>query len=240
VSLFVSFLGGGRQTDNRADRANLVCPGGESTKARIKSGLISGHKRFGWYHKSKILLGVEKPMESACVAGFTPSQNGLPFPNSWPDGLPVFRVPTPFGRWNIGNAKAGVCGGMVYAVIDLFQFARPVPTKPTEEVFAYCARRLLESWDLPFGWGRYYDWQLRPDASAVVAGVRLRAGTTYLTAAEEWPRIKQELDAGRLAPLGLVNERSLSPLALGRNHQVLAYGYEATDQEVRLQIYDPN
>ncbi len=41
-------------------------------------------------------------------------------------------------------------------------------------------------------------------------------------------------------PLGLVTVASVSPLLLGRNHQVLACSYQAARTSVRLQVYDPN
>ena len=37
--------------------------------------------------------------------------------------------------------------------------------------------------------------------------------------------MRRELDAGRLAALGLIRPRSRNPLRLGENHQVLAWGY---------------
>jgi hypothetical protein len=40
--------------------------------------------------------------------------------------------------------------------------------------------------------------------------------------------------------LGLVRVASLNPFQLTRNHQVMAYGYDLTDEAVSLCIYDPN
>ena len=49
------------------------------------------------------------------------------------------------------------------------------------------------------------------------------------------------LDAGNLCVLGLVTTASVNPADLGRNHQVLAYGYELDDSNrLTLLIYDPN
>jgi hypothetical protein len=56
----------------------------------------------------------------------------------------------------------------------------------------------------------------------------------------EWPAIKADLDAGVPVPLGLVRVKSSNPLALGHNHQVLAYGYDVMGSAVTLSIYDPN
>jgi hypothetical protein len=55
-----------------------------------------------------------------------------------------------------------------------------------------------------------------------------------------WPRIRDEIDAGRLAQVGLVRATGINPRALTQNHQVLAYAYESSADEVQLRIYDPN
>lgn len=161
------------------------------------------------------------------MSAFAPSTHGFPFPNAWPDGMPVLDVPTPFGRVPVGNARAGVCGGMVFAALDLFSYRLPVPREPTPEVFRYLVRRLFDSWDLPFGGLRYYTWQARPRLAR-------------LTVEEEWPRVRAVLDAGQPAPLGLVQVHSLDPRQIGRNHQVLAYGYGVSGGAVSLRVYDPN
>jgi hypothetical protein len=176
------------------------------------------------------------------VSGFLPSKHGFPFPNSYPPGTPVVTVPTPFGKLRIGDAGLGVCGGMAYAAVDLFRSGRPVPPEPSPEVFGYLCRRLLDSFDFPFGFLRYYAWQMRPDASRFLSGVRVLNGVSRLTAVEEWPKVKAQLDAGSPAPLGLVKVRtySLNPWHLGKNHQVLAYGYALQGETAEVFVYDPN
>jgi hypothetical protein len=170
-----------------------------------------------------------------------PSRHGFPFPNWFPPGTPVIEVPTPFGRVPIGDAGGGVCGGMVFTALDLFAAGAAVPAEPTPAVVRHLGRRLLDSFDLPFGVLRYYDWQRRPLASRLVGGVRVRAGVSALTAAE-WPRVRAALDATGAATLGLVKAHSFDPRAMGRHHQVLAYAYtsdEATGK-VAVKVYDPN
>ena len=58
----------------------------------------------------------------------------------------------------------------------------------------------------------------------------------------QWPRVRRELDAGRLAALGLIRVPSRNPLRLGENHQVLAYGYglDEPSGSLLIAIYDPN
>jgi hypothetical protein len=56
----------------------------------------------------------------------------------------------------------------------------------------------------------------------------------------EWPKAKLELDAGRLALIGLIRIASWNPMQLTRNHQVMAYGYAEDGRGVTLDLYDPN
>jgi hypothetical protein len=161
------------------------------------------------------------------VTGFVPSVHGLPFANCWPEGKPVLEVPTPFGRVPLGNARLGLCGGMVFTALDLFHARRPVPACPTPAAYRYIARRQVESLRLPFGAMRYYAWQTRRDL-----GRR--------TAAVEWPRVKAALDAGHPATLGLVLVHSRDPRTTVKNHQVLAYGYSRSGDVLALHTYDPN
>ena len=68
----------------------------------------------------------------------------------------------------------------------------------------------------------------------------MQAGVSALTV-EEWPRVQTALDAGQLAPLGLVKAHSFDPREIGKNHQVLAHAYDlADDGTLTLKVYDPN
>jgi len=177
------------------------------------------------------------------IPNFSASANGFPFCNSFPRGTPVVEVRTPFGRIPFGDAAGGLCGGMVFGAMDFHgPVARPIPEIASDEVIGYLTRRLLDSWSLPFGVLKYYDWQRRPGATKWIAGVRAISGLNRLTTVGEWPRIRTALDAGRFAPLGVVNSRGFGLRELPRNHQVLAHGYDfdAATQEVTLRIYDPN
>ena len=185
---------------------------------------------------------------SARVAGFTPSLNGFHFINAFPHE-PDFKVPLPgIGSLPIGDASNGVCGGMVYAVRDIFQTSglAPVaatdPPAPGTPLFSYVVDRLIESYDLAgLGVLRYYEWMITPDGDTGVPPLLVRRGVSWMTIREQWPSIRGELDAGRLCCLGLVTVAGLSPAQLGENHQVLAYGYDVdADANLTLHIYDPN
>ena len=85
------------------------------------------------------------------VAGFLPSMNGLHFANSWPDEPDItIPMPSPFPPITIGQASNGLCGGMVYSVLDLFN-AGQVPPATTQNpadrspAFNYIVQRLLDS-----------------------------------------------------------------------------------------------
>jgi hypothetical protein len=174
-------------------------------------------------------------------AGFLPTKHGFPFPNCYPCGCPVIDLPTPFGRLRVGDASGGLCGGMVFAALDLYLLGVLRPAEPTPGVVRYFCRRLLASWNFPFGVLRYYAWQCRPGSSRFLAGVRVLDGLARLTA-DEWPRVRASLDAGMPVPLGLVKAHSLSPRRLPLNHQALAYGYELDEAtgDLTVRVYDPN
>src|SRR5262249_9914098 len=156
-------------------------------------------------------------MPSVSVPGFLPSTCGFRFANFFVP-QPLIRVPLAgLGHLPIGNASRGLCGGMVFATCDLFERGCPPPDdrEPPghgSPLFSYLVRRLFRSFHLPWGPLRYYRWMSADDDALLRHTVR-----------REWPRVRRELDAGRLAALGLIRHRSRNPLRLGENHQVLAY-----------------
>ena len=66
--------------------------------------------------------------ESNAVPGFLPSTHGLRFANSFPPG-PTVRFGLIDPRWiGIGDASAGLCGGMSWFVRERFEAGLPMPT----------------------------------------------------------------------------------------------------------------
>lgn len=176
-------------------------------------------------------------MTSFRLPDFTAATRGFAFPNSFPRGTPVVK----FGPLKFGDATFGLCGGMVFAAVDFYLRNRKIAAAEAEpELVRLFSRRLLDSWAFPFGWSRYYLWQIWPSATVYHNGVRVLDGVVRWTRLQEWPSIRAELDAGRPAPLGLVKEKGFDPRKLNRNHQVLAYGYDLVDSTVELAVYDPN
>ncbi|MEO3810037.1 hypothetical protein ABGB17_13645 [Sphaerisporangium sp. B11E5] len=201
------------------------------------------------------------------VRGFHPARNGLPFPNAgWAGGLPVM---TAGFLWNrlldasgdvgdalgilradenwlpLTHADAGMCGGMVYAVMDHFVHnldptQRRQPTTADDPFFRYLRDRLWESFDVGGRGIRFlaYSSPHYPNGDeGVIQTLGLTRGRSWVTYREAWPEIQADIDAGRLSPVGLIQSDDLD---IGTNHQVLVYGYKKDGQDVELYVYDPN
>jgi hypothetical protein len=186
---------------------------------------------------------------SVRVPKFKASVNGLQFVNSFPhEG--VLQVDLPgIGSLPIGDASNGLCGGMTYTVRDVFQTPDLAPIAATavpaegSPLYRYIVERLIDSFDIPgLGFLQYYEWMTTPDGDAGWPPLLMRRGVAWKTIVEEWAgRIRPELDAGRLCCLGLVTVTSTNPGDLGRNHQVLAYGYDLdASGNLKVLVYDPN
>jgi hypothetical protein len=190
-------------------------------------------------------MGESKP------ADFVPSRHAFGFRNDWPS-VPALWIPTPGRGIGIGNAARGLCGGMVFGALDYWHAGIEPPATlpaPGEPLFRFIVQRLIQSWHIPTGVARYYYWMNVPDGDTArrVAGtarpprlVLHRSGLRVRSMAIQWPRIRAQLDARQPVAIGLVTVAGRSPLQLGRNHQVLAYGYQLTESQVTLQVYDPN
>jgi len=177
-------------------------------------------------------------VETNAVPGFLPSTRGLRFANHFPPG-PTVRFGPIDPRWiGIGDASAGLCGGMAWYVRERFEARLPAP--PDTEapangspLFRALVRRQVRSLDwlrvpLRFWWMGAMSPERAARRSRVI----------------EWPRIRADIDAGRLAMTGLVRHTGVNPFHLTRSHQVLAFAYEiesaGAGDAVTLRIYDPN
>ena len=176
-------------------------------------------------------------MNERTVPGFLPSTHGFHFANAWPHGPTVKFGPLDPRLIGIGDAADGLCGGMVYTAADLFGAGVSIPpdTEPFPNGsprFRSIVRRQVQSlaWmTVPF---RYW---LRSALGGSFGGDLAKS-----TLDHEWPKAKLELDAGRLALIGLIRVASWNPMQLTRNHQVMAYGYAEDGRGVTLKLYDPN
>jgi hypothetical protein len=100
------------------------------------------------------------------VNGFLPSQNGLHYFNDWPS-VPDVRISTPFGQIGIGDASNGLCGGMAFAVRDLFEAHRLPPASSVNPdtdspAFSFIVSRLLDSFNDGVSVAQYYEWMNPP------------------------------------------------------------------------------
>jgi hypothetical protein len=181
--------------------------------------------------------------DSVRVPGFLPSTSGLHFVNYYPHE-PTLTITLLSGRvLPIGDAANGLCGGMVFTTIDYFQAKRPIPvdTSPPAAgtpLYQFIVKRLFDSFNLPQGIARYLTL-MEPAFPDVGIGFGL-PGRASVMVNQEWPRIKASLDAGQLVPLGLVKVKSDNPRDVGKNHQVLAYGYDLDGTDLTIWLYDPN
>jgi len=142
--------------------------------------------------------------------------------------------------------SAGMCGGMIYAVMDYFANKQLPPTtaappsSPDDPLFIYIRQRLMDSFDINGDGCRFLAYSLGsyPNGDeGFVQAVGLWKGRSWITYREAVPQIQADIDAGQLSPIGLIQTDSGN---IGQNHQVLAYGYKRSGQDVTLFIYDPN
>lgn len=184
-------------------------------------------------------------MSSNSVPNFKPSSRGLKFINSFPHE-PDITVNVPaLGKVPIGDAHNGLCGGMVFTVRDLFEGNVAVPASASapadgSPLFNYIVGRLFDSFNLPGGVAKYYEWMTTPDHDTGIWPF-IRRGVVWHTIMEEWPKIKADIDSGHPSPLGLVTIFDLNPGDMGNNHQVMAYAYDVdASNTLTLHLYDPN
>src|SRR2546421_9884378 len=102
------------------------------------------------------------------VPNFVASRDALGFVNDWPAQPDVVINLPVAGKVKIGDASNGLCGGMVYTVRDFYEVKIPMPagSQPAAgtPLYGYIVRRLFDSFDLPGGGVKDYNWQDMPDA----------------------------------------------------------------------------
>ncbi|MGR6320652.1 hypothetical protein Q2K19_22550 [Micromonospora soli] len=180
------------------------------------------------------------------LESFLPSRDGFAFVNAWPT-QPAVVLPTPLGPIRLGDASAGLCGGMVFSALDYWHAGLATPPErpaPDDPLYGFLVRRLVDSWHVPAGIVQYYQWMSLPDGdrSFTMFGRRvlIERGVCWRTIKVQWPQISTDLDRGVPVPLGVVTVASTDPRDLALNHQVLAFGYSVTGTRIKVQVYDPN
>lgn len=187
------------------------------------------------------------PSPTRQLTGFVPSQHGFRFANAFPS-VPDITIPLPFGKVEFGDASEGLCGGMVFCALDHYLAKRPIPAMNNPPIsgglFDRLVSRLLNSFNLPMGILNYIVL-MNPnypdsDGGRLNGNIFAPHGRAWQTIRAEWPIIKAMLDSGQPCPLGLIRVKSAEFSKLGKNHQVLATGYDVVDNVLTLFIYDPN
>jgi hypothetical protein len=186
------------------------------------------------------------PQSRTAKTRFLPSRCGFHFNNSFLP-RPDLILNSPFGAIGIGDASKGLCGGMVLAALDYFQAGVAIPADTTPPnggpLFDFIVRRLFDSFNLPAGVVKYMDLMnpLLPDHETDMSKAGLAPhGRAWRMIREEWPPIKADLDAGRPSPISLIRVKTADFTQLGQNHQVMAYDYDLSGNDLQLYIYDPN
>lgn len=170
---------------------------------------------------------------------FSPAKDGFQFANYFVNQ--IADVP------GVGKLQtAGRCGGMAYGALDHYAAGLSLPAfkgsdfgdkgvPPDDHPLAqYIYQRQLDSF-FTLSAVKFFTWSLAPDG-----GSFLLRGVTRRTKEEEFKKLRESIDRGVPAPIGLIVARDLS--ALGRNHQVVAYGYDydETTKKMTVYIYDVN
>jgi hypothetical protein len=174
--------------------------------------------------------------DTNAVAGFVPSVHGFHFANRFPPG-PTLKLGLVDPRIvGVGDAAAGLCGGMSWLTRERFEAGLAAPPDVVapangSPLFRAIVRRQILSLDWMRGPLRFW-WM----------GLRGGDWARRRTMASEWPRIRSTIDAGRLALVGLVRHTGWNPWHLTDSHQVLAYAYavDPASGAITLRLYDPN
>ena len=170
---------------------------------------------------------------------FSPQADGFHFINSFENivKLPIIGTIRTYGR----------CGGMSYTALDHYFARLSMPALATQD-FAetngvppdshplanYIYRRQIKSF-MTLSAIKFVLWSLFNDTRN-----RLNKGVSRLTKENEFEKLKRALDRGIPVPLGLIMARNLKDF--GKNHQVIAFGYEEdeTAGAQTVHLYDVN
>lgn len=171
----------------------------------------------------------------SAVQGFLPSTHGLHFANRFPPG-PTVRLGPFDTRWlgGLGDASAGLCGGMAWYVRERFEAGLPIPPDKDppangSPLFQALVRRQVLS----------LEWMRTPLGFWWMGAQGLDAEARR-TRDAECPRIAATIASGHLAMVGLVRHQGLNPFRLTESHQVVAYAADTQDGTTTIRVYDPN
>lgn len=175
---------------------------------------------------------------------YEPERYAFRFPNAFINHVWSGRIPPRLGReYNI--TTSGRCGGMVFASLDFYHLATPVPTLNSQDfapervppdghpladyIFARQLHSMLTTW------------------RGVANGIRflhlsgLTTPRLIQQSRTEEQKTRRALDRGEPVVLGLIQSTSRDVRAQGVNHQVICYGYRTNQAgQLEFSVYDPN
>ena len=185
------------------------------------------------------------------ATGFLPSRNGFAFANDFPH-VPAKTIDLVVTKVPLGDASNGLCGGMVYAALDLFVAQRlPDPAQVdapgSGPLFDYLVDRLIDSWKAdglngcPAGVTYFHLMSSTvPDEERLWTRFSPWHSRAWVMAKSAWPKVQADIDAGHPSPLGLIRVLTWDPMQIGHHHQVLVWGYSLDGSQLTLRVYDPN
>ena len=234
-----------------ADQVTLRCTNPRIGRNTYSTHAGSGHHSFvDGSGGSEAVAHLTVRTAGLVSTDFRPSRDAWRFRNKWGDApytLPGLEGTLLDQRY--GNAGNGLCGGMVFGALDYFYAERQIPmdamAPPDDQdpLFRYLVRRLFATFD-PASVSLMVALtnDAYPDADDEgLSAIGLASSRAAVMAREEWPLIRADIDAGRPSPVFVQTGQSLVPFAaLGQCHQVLAYAYDVSGDDVVLHVYDPN
>lgn len=160
---------------------------------------------------------------------FEPAKHGFAFRNDFVNNI----LTLPDGT---AMTTRGRCGGMAFAALDYYFAGLPVPKNnalpPDGTLLAdYIYKRLGDSFSL--SGPKFVTLSLAPDHPTWFS-----AGLTKWTKGDEFANIRNTVDGGNPAVLGLIKATDMG--AIGDNHQVVVYGYDSDPDRLPVWIYDNN
>ena len=175
--------------------------------------------------------------ESNAVPGFLPSVHGLHFANRFPPG-PTVRLGFIDPRWvGVGDAEAGLCGGMSWFVRERFETG-------LADAGRHCRARqrlpAVQGDRPPAGHVARLDARARAllAVGRHVTRIDCVAGRSTRSGRRSGPR---SMPAGCRWSAS-IRHHGWNPFHLTKDHQVLAFGYDTAGPAgpTTIRLYDPN
>jgi hypothetical protein len=175
------------------------------------------------------------------VPGFLPSTHAPLFCNGpWPAGSKLTIRVAGLPLLSLDATRWGLCGGMTFLTRDSVEASQPQlcardPSRIPLALAQHLLQRQIDSVKAASMITRWLAATWQPDH-----GTRLWGRSLAQVTRAECSTIMQEIDAGRLCPIGLVAARRWIPWEVFKNHVVLVWGYDRAGDRLTLYTYDSN